>query len=132
MEKYYIANGIVRYKDDGWIVLECPLSIVNYYKYWIEKFTGKKISTSYHKPHVTILPAKHSGDFRKHKNWGKHKNEVVEFKYYSTIWFDKPYGKDRYFWLIVDCPVIGKIREEFGLNPNLRFDTHLTIGYLGY
>lgn len=40
-DKFYFAKGTLRYKGE-WIIVECPHSVVNYYKWWIEKFIGKK------------------------------------------------------------------------------------------
>jgi hypothetical protein len=129
---YYFSKGKIKYKEDGWIILLVPNSIIDYYKSIVEKLTWKKISTSFHSPHVTILPAKYNGDFRKHHNWCLHNNEEVEFKYYSTIYTDKEVGANRYFWLEIECPMVSTIRKEFGLNPNLRWPLHATIGFLGY
>ena len=132
MSDKYKSFGKITYKDDGWIILECDNSIINYYKRVVEWMIWKKLSTSYHGSHITVLPAKHNGDFRKHPAWKKHDGEKVEFEYSSVIYTNELNGSDRYFWLRVECPMIGKIREEFGLNPNLKWPAHLTIGYLGY
>ena len=132
MSEKYKSTGKIIYKDDGWIVLECHNSICNYYKGVIEKLIWKKLSTSYHGSHITILPAKHNGDFTKHVNWCKYANKTVEFEYSPIIYTNELAGSNRYFWLKVDCSIIGKIREEFGLDPKLKFPAHLTIGYLGY
>ena len=129
---YYFSKGKIVYKNDGWIVMECPHSIVNYYKFWIEKFIGKKISTSYHSPHVTVVPAKHEGDLKHHKFWGKYDGQFTEFKYYSHIYTDNEwFFKGQYFWLRVDCPLLAKVRTELGLKPHLKWPMHLTIGYCG-
>lgn len=130
--KTYKAEGKIIYKPDGWIILDCPNSIVNYYKTVIEKLIWKKLSTSFHGSHITILPAKHNGDFREHPAWEKHNGQKVEFEYSSIIYTNELVGADRYFWLQVDCPMISIIREEFGLSPKLRWPTHLTVGFLGY
>ena len=131
--KSYFAKGKIVYKNDGWIVMECPNSIVNYYKFWVEKFIGKKISTSFHSPHVTIVPAKHEGNLKTHPLWGKYHGQTVEFEYYSDIKTDHQwFFRGQYFWLVVDCPLIYKIRTELGLKPNLKWNTHLTVGYCGY
>lgn len=139
MSNFYRGTGIVRYKPDGWVIVECPISIVNYYKWWIEKFTWKKISTSFHRPHITVVAAKHepARDLRKWKNWD---GKEVTFQYSSTIYSNRDVltsediakGHGRYFWLVVECPAAAKIREELGLKPNLKWPYHLTIGYLGY
>lgn len=132
MSEIYKSTGKIVYKDDGWIVLECDNSIVNYYKKVTEWMIWKKLSTSYHGSHVTVLPAKHNGDFRKHINWNKHNGQKVEFVYSPVIYTNELVGSDRYFWLKIECPMIAQIREEFGLNPKLKWPAHLTIGYLGY
>ena len=132
MKKKYESVGKILYKNDGWIVLSCDHSIVNYYKTVIEKMIWKKLSTSFHGAHVTVLAAKHNGDFRKHKNWGKYNEKLVKFNYSPIIYTNELVGKDRYFWLNITCPFISLIRKDFNLDPNLKWPTHLTIGYLSY
>lgn len=122
----------MRYKSD-WIIIEAPYDVVNYYKWWIERFIGKKISTSYHKPHITVLAGKYDKGLNKHPNWGKHDNEIVEFKYFSEIKTDNEwFFLGEYFWLTVDCPIISVLRTELGLSPYPFHKPHLTIGYCGY
>jgi hypothetical protein len=131
-EKFYFAKGVVRYKGD-WVTIEAPYDVVNYYKFWVEKFTGKKISTSYHKPHITVLAGKHEAGGSKHTLWKKYEGQVVEFKYYSKIYTDRDwFFLGEYFWLRVQCPLIPKLREELGFKPELKWPPHLTIGYCGY
>jgi hypothetical protein len=130
--KFYTAKGTIRYKG-GWVIVECPHDIVNYYKFWIEKFLWKKISTSYHKPHITVLAGKHEQGLDKHPLWGKYEGKVVEFKYYSHIYTDNEwFFKGQYFWLRVECPFLEDLRKELGLKPHLKFPYHLTVGYCGY
>lgn len=131
-DKFYTAKGVIRYKGD-WIIVECPMDIVLYYKFWVEKFLWKKISTSYHKPHITVLAGKHEQGLNKHPLWGKYQGEVVEFSYYSQIFTDRPwFFQGQYFWLRVECPRLAEIRTELGLKPYLKFPYHLTVGYCGY
>lgn len=130
--KFYIAKGVVRYKGD-WVIIEAPLDVVNYYKFWVEKFTGKKISTSYHKPHITVLAGKYDKGCEKHPLWGKYENKPVEFKYFSEICTDNNwFNLGEYFWLKVECPLIPVLRSELGLKPYPFHHPHLTIGYRGY
>lgn len=132
MDKFYFANGVIRYKGD-WIIVEAPYCVVNYYKWWVEKFLGKKISTSYHKPHITVLAGKHERGLDKHPLWGKYDGKQVEFKYYSHLYTDAPwFFKGQYFWLRVECPLLPVLRQELGLKPTLKWPYHLTIGYCGY
>jgi hypothetical protein len=128
----YFAKGVVRYKDDGWVIIEAPYDVVNYYKWWVEKFLGKKISTSYHKPHITVVAAKHE-PAKKKENWKKFDNQIVEFRYHSQIYTDNEwFFLGQYFWLRVEAPIIATIREGLGLKPNLKWPAHLTVGYCGY
>lgn len=132
MDKFYFAEGVVRYKGD-WIIVDCPHSVVNYYKWWVEKFIWKKLSTSYHGSHITVLAGKHEQGLNKHPLWGKYEGKIVEFKYHSHIYTDHNwFFKGQYFWLRVECPFLAKIRTELGLKPNLKWPYHLTVGYCGY
>src|SRR5438045_523270 len=127
--KFYFAKGIVRYKDDGWVVIECPYSIANYYKWWVEKFIGKKISTSYHGPHISVVAAKHEPAKNK-ANWKKYEGKIVDFKYFCNLKSDSKFlSRGIYFWLPVECPAIAEIRTSLGLKPNLKWPYHMTIGY---
>lgn len=131
--KTYNAQGVIRYQDDEWIVVRCSHSVVNYYKWWVEKFIGKKISTSYHSPHISVLAGKHERGLSKHPLWGKYEGKVVEFKYYSHIYTDHEwFTRGKYFWLRVECPFLEMLRLQLGLKPQLRWPLHLTVGYCGY
>lgn len=132
MNNFYFAKGIVRYKGD-WITVDCPHSIVNYYKWWVEKFIGKKTTTSYHRPHITVLAGKNEHGLNKHPLWGKYDGREVEFKYYSQIHTDNPwFFKGQYFWLRVECSILPKLRTELGLKPTLKWPYHMTICHCGY
>ena len=132
MSEFYTFNGKIDYRSDGWIIVLAPNSIVNYYKSVIEKLIWKKLTTPIRGGHLTLLPAKHNGDFRNHPNWKKHHGEIVECRYSPIIYSEKIYGPNRYFWLKCECGIIPVIRKEFGLNPNLLWPIHLTVAYLGY
>lgn len=133
MSDFYFAKGVVNYKKDGWVVIQCPDSIADYYSFWVRKFTGKKVSTSYWNSHLTVVPAKHEGDLTKNPLWGKHQGEIVEFKYYSQILTDhKWFFLGTYFWLRVECSMVNQIRVELGLKPNLKWPIHLTVAHRGY
>lgn len=131
-EKFYVARGTIQYKGE-WITVQAPHDVVNYYKFWVEKFKGKKISTSYHGTHITVLAGKHEKGLNKHPLWGKYEGREVEFKYSSRIRTDADwFTQGEYFWLEVECPFLGQLRQELGLKPTLKFPYHLTVGYCGY
>lgn len=130
--KIYFAHGIIRYKGE-WIIVEAPFGIVNYYKFWVEKFLGKKISTSYHGCHITVLAGKHEKGLDKHPAWGKYEGAKVPFIYSGDIRTDtKWFTQGKYFWLPVECKFLEKVRGELGLKPTPFHPYHLTIGYCGY
>lgn len=131
--KTYQFDGTLIYKG-GWVLVECPHSVVNYYKWWIEKFIWKKISTSYHSPHITIVAGKYDAGMEKHPCWQKYdgakvRNILYEAKIYTdNDWF----FRGEYFWLRVSHPLLNIIRRELGLRPEPFHPFHLTIGYRGY
>lgn len=129
----YQFIGQVKYKDDGWVIIECPLSVVNYYRWWVEKFIWKKTSTSYHKPHITIVAGKYDKGLTTHPNWRKFDNQKVEVFYEPKIHTDNEwFFLGTYFWLRVQCPKIKEIRNSLGLNDAPFHFPHLTICYRGY
>jgi hypothetical protein len=131
MSDYYFAKGIIRYNKD-WVIIECPHDVINYYKFWVEKFIGKKISTSLHRPHITVVAGKYDKGCDKHPLWRKYDGKELEFKYNSEIFTDSKFlTLGGYFWLRVTCPIIPVLRTELGLNPYLFHHPHLTIGYRG-
>lgn len=132
MNNFYSAKGVIRYRGD-WVILDCPHDVINYYKFWVEKFIGKKISTSYHGSHVTVIAGKYDKGYSKHPLWGKYEGQVVEFLYESKIYTDHDwFTRGEYFWLRVDAPILAQLRTELGLKPQPFHPYHLTIGYCGY
>jgi hypothetical protein len=130
--QFYVAKGILRYQGD-WITVDAPHDVVNYYKWWVEKFLGKKISTSYHNPHITVLAGKHEQGLSKHPLWKKYDGKELDFLYQSEIYTDHDwFFRGQYFWLRVECPFLAQVRTELGLKPNLKWPLHLTIGFCGY
>ena len=133
MSKNYEFNGVVKYKDDGWIIIECPLSVVNYYRFWIEKFIGKRTSTSYHCPHISVVAGKYDKGCDKHINWKKFDGQKVKVIYESKIYTDNRWlFLGEYFWLRVNCPMIKIIRNSLDLNDAPYHPPHLTICFRGY
>jgi hypothetical protein len=131
MDKYYQCTGIVNYSlKDGWITILLPDEIANYYSWFVKKAIWKGVSTPLHGCHCTLLPAKHNGDYRSHPFWGRHQGEKVQINYESKIYTDNEwFSLGRYFWLRVQSDMVGKIRQEFGLPPELHWPLHSTICY---
>ena len=132
MEKNYEFYGTVAYRGE-WVLIECPLSVVNYYRFWVEKFIGKKTSTSYHKPHITVVAGKYDKGCDKKSEWMKYEGQRVKVTYEPKIYTDNEWMMlGEYFWLRVECPLIPVIRTELGLKPYPYHRPHLTICYRGY
>ena len=127
--KKYSAIGKVKYRSD-WLIISVNDSIVDYYKTYIEKITGKKISKSYHDPHITIIAGKYYPNVQFHPFWGVHHNKIVKFEYSNEIKTDKEwffYGN--YYWINVFSPFFNQMRQELDLEPESHWPFHLTIGY---
>lgn len=132
MNKYEFYGKVV-YKDDGYVIIECPLSVVNYYRWWVEKFIGKKTSTSYHKPHITIVAGKYDKGLTQNPNWNKFDGKLVKVQYEANICTDNNWlFMGEYFWLKVNCSEIKEIRNSIGLSDKPYHPPHLTICYRGY
>ena len=128
--KRYVSTGKIEYKPDGWVILNIDKSIINYYKFWVEKFIGKKLSTSFHGSHVTCVAGKYDKGLIKHPRWNEFNKRVVSFEYDSHIYTDKDwFFLGEYFWLRVHCNELIKIRTDLGLRPQPFHPFHSTIGF---
>lgn len=131
--RWYPAKGKVVYKPDSWIILEVNPSIVTYYNYWSRKLSGKVLSTSFHKPHVTLC----NGNFdwkKNHPNWNKFNNQIINFEYSNLIEFErqidgKTGNENLYFWVAVKCEKLKEIRLSLGLSEYPKWPYHLTVGH---
>ena len=57
------------------------------------------------------------------KLWRMDEGKIIEFEYEAGVLDNK-----EYFWLKVNCPYLGDLRERMGLRREPRFGFHLTIG----
>ena len=126
MARYYESIGKIDYAPSGWVVLNCSNSIVWYYKWWIEKFTGKKVNIPLHGAHITVVAGKYE-QTQKSVNWKKYHECDVSFRYDSVIMTD-----DIYYWLTIQCPLLTTIRRSLGLSDLPKWEFHLTIGSINY
>lgn len=120
----YKAHGTIKY-NGNWLILDAPNSLVKYYKFWVEKFTWKKISTPLFGAHCTVVAGKFQ-DVTKHPAWRKYHGKRIEFEYSNIIRTDE---RASYYWLPVYCDELKKIRMELGLEPFPKFPYHITIGF---
>ena len=120
----YSAYGRLQY-NDNWIILTIPKSIGIYYKWWVEKFTGKKTSSPLHGFHCTVVAGKYQ-DVSRHPLWGIHNNEKVLFYYDSRILTND----EGYFWLSIFCHRLAEVRRGLSLTDTPKYPYHCTISYL--
>lgn len=111
---HYSSVGILSKRND-WVFIGADKSIVQYYT-WVLKRHGVVISPVQF-PHITVVAGKY-------EQVDVDPAGRVEFSY-GTVFTD-----EKYYWLEVSCPWLHEFRKENGLNPNLKFDPHLTLGKL--
>lgn len=75
-------------------------------------------------PHISVIRGEPIPR-RFRKDWGKLNGRRVRFRYDPDIRQSR-----KHFWLLVDCPELGDIRESLGLprKPRVRF--HLTVAVI--
>lgn len=128
--KKYVSTGKIEYKNDGWVIMNVDKSLINYYKFWVERFAGRKLSTSYHGSHVTVVAGKYDKGLTKHPRWKEHHGELVKFQYDSYIYTDRDwFCQGEYFWLRIHCNELIQIRTDLGLKPTPFHPFHSTIGF---
>lgn len=115
------AKGQIIYHS-RWVVLECPKDIVDYYHYWVERKTGVRL----HKPkfgsHVSVIRGTEEFN-RENHHYRKYHEGYVEFLYTNDL-----ETNGDYWWLPVQCQTLENLRSELGLEKELPFGFHLTIG----
>lgn len=55
--------------------------------------------------------------------WRIDENKIIEFEYCGGV-----IDNGEYYWLKVNCPYLGDLREKLGLPREPRFGFHLTVG----
>jgi len=115
---WFSSIGILRYREDN-LVVDVDSGIVDLARALVPKATYPHVSVvRYEKPIIL-------------KNWGKHENAEVEFKYSTYV-----YNDEKYYWLQVLSPGLNNIRVELGLSmfskwskpPDGHDCFHITIG----
>lgn len=113
--------------SEKWAILACDDEISKYYRHLYTKeypyLNGAKIG-KLTRPvwgaHISFLRSEYVPNF---KLWGLDANKVIEFNYEGGV-----IDNGEYYWLRVDCPYLGDLREKYGLKREPRFGFHLTIG----
>ena len=114
------TEGVMTYDDSGWAFLKCCRNTQRYYQYWLEK-CGILVQTPIWKSHVSVV---RSGDEPDPDLWGLYDGQPVQFQYNPlSVGFN-----GIYWWVDIESPQIEAIRIELGLDPQPKYDLHLTVG----
>ena len=127
--KLFKAKGKIVYdpvagkaQNPWWVIVECPKDIIEYYHHWLEKEEKVKLNKPLFGSHISVVRGEEPHkDYL--KNWNKRHKKEVEFEYSHEI-----ESEGLYYWLRVYSEDLKKLREELGLEPNVEFGFHLTIG----
>ncbi|WP_235496629.1 hypothetical protein [Aneurinibacillus migulanus] len=126
---YFSSQGTLVYdpvagriKNKWWLNLECPLDIIEYYSYWLEKEAGIITKIPRFGSHISVIRSEEPPDAYKHL-WGKYDGKTFTFEYHPI-----PRGTNEHWWLDVRCPHMSQLRNELGLSRKPLNGFHLTIG----
>lgn len=117
----HLASG------EKWLVLMCDDEISRYYRHLFTKeypyLNGSKVG-KLTRPvwgsHISVI----RGEFIPHfKLWRLDENRLFEFEYEPGV-----LNNGEYFWLKAKCPLLGDLREKYGLPREPKYGFHLTIG----
>ncbi len=125
----FLSNGVLKYfplegleNNTGWLILQCDLDLSLYYCWFIQRRFGIKLQRPLHGSHITVVRGEVIKSFDK---WNAYQGNIIQFHYSNIIGTN---GK--HWWLDVYSPCLISIRQELGLEPQPKYDLHLTIGVL--
>jgi hypothetical protein len=113
--------------SDRWLVVMGDDEISRYYRHLYSKeypYLNGDRSTKLTRPvwgtHISVIRGEH---LQNPKLWRLDEGKVIEFEYEGGV-----IDNGEYYWLKVNCPYLGDLREKMGLRREPRFGFHLTIG----
>lgn len=113
--------------SDQWLVVMGDDEISRYYRhlYSIEyPYLNGTRSTKLTRPvwgtHISVIRGERLPN---PKLWRMDEGKIIEFEYEGGV-----IDNGEYYWLKVNCPYLGELREKLGLRREPRFGFHLTIG----
>lgn len=112
------SSGTLIYYPSWWIVLRCCDDLARYYR---RSLRIKGLAAPPYGSHITVV----NGGVEEPPNkpfWQKYDGDEIEFEYSSEV-----YGEDGFYWLMVKCDKLHDIREELGLERELKWPLHLTV-----
>lgn len=113
--------------SDKWLVVMGDDEISKYYRHLYSKeypYLNGDRSTKLTRPvwgtHISVIRGERLQD---PKLWRIDENKIIEFEYQGGV-----IDNGEYYWLKVNCPYLGDLRQKMGLPREPRFGFHLTIG----
>lgn len=110
-----------RTHDEFFLVLEVPDNVGVYYRHWLYRRFGIKISPPAYGCHVTVLDGRQPVKKEHIAAWKKHAGKVIEIEYTPEVY------RQWLFWCLpVVSPELDEIRKELGFSTAKPL--HITIG----
>lgn len=109
-------------QNPWWVIMECPKDIIEYYHHWITTVEGIKLNKPLFGAHISVVRGEEPPIEFKEK-WKQQNGKELAFAYKHEV-----ENNGEYWWLRVRCPALNELRKELGLNAEVEFDFHLTIG----
>jgi hypothetical protein len=103
-----------------WVIVECDENIIKYYKYWVEKYYKVELNKPLFNAHISVV----RGEEPLNKELWRYNHEC-EVDFYYSVDIENENG---YWWLRVFSKDLEDLREKLGLNKDVKFGFHLTIG----
>ena len=139
---WHKGTGIIRYDPrrpdmkrgtKWWAIVKVDRQITAYYRWWVKKELHVDLCQPSFDAHISIIRGERP-PADKMELWKKYDGVEIEFEYEhnvrrsgDTTGWDRP---DYYWFVTINCPLLKKIRDEFGFPSNWR--QHLTIGRTYY
>jgi hypothetical protein len=109
-------------KKDWWVIIKVDREITRYYRWWVKNRYWVDLCQPSWNAHISIIRGEKPAKNKMHL-WKKYNGMKVDFEYSHFV----KQAKKPEFWLVeVRCPMLKKIRNEFGVPSN--WMGHMTIG----
>lgn len=119
------SQGILRYRSNWWIWLECDYELGRYLRrlYFLATHKVYKLGKPSWDEHITVVSS-HEKTEKFEKYWNKHEGKIIDF---SLDLFPQTNGNA--WWFPIVSQTLEDIREELGLNRLRNIPLHFAVGY---
>ena len=106
-----------------WAIISIENDVDKYYRWFLQKEKGLILQAPAWGPHVTVCDGERVDDELWNEVKQKYNNQVIDFEHEIFI-----KSNSIHWWLKVYCSEVITIRNELGINNNLKWSLHLTLG----